>query len=145
LRLSQSDNCAQLGRSADAPCPAPKLSHTRRIISPLLAYHIRDAGLLILRCLPTAILITSISPTTTITGRDRFVLTVNGNDFRHDSSVSWNGSLRVTTFVSSHQLRAAITAADIAKPRTVLVSVLNPPGTSTTSVSGAIGMGTNTV
>jgi hypothetical protein len=111
----------------------------------LLAYHIRDAGLLILRCLPTAILITSISPTTTITGRDRFVLTVNGNDFRHDSSVSWNGSLRVTTFVSSHQLRAAITAADIAKPRTVLVSVLNPPGTSTTSVSGAIGMGTNTV
>jgi hypothetical protein len=89
--------------------------------------------------------ITSISPTNMTTGGDQFVLTVNGNDFRHDSSVSWNGSLRVTTFISSHQLRAAITAADIAKPGTVLVSVFNPPGTSTTSVSGAIGMGTNTV
>jgi IPT/TIG domain len=90
-------------------------------------------------------LITSISPSNMTTGGDQFVLTVNGNEFRSSSSVSWNGSLRVTTFVSSHQLRAAITAADIAKPGTVLVSVFSPPGTSTTSVSGAIGMGTNTV
>jgi len=72
------------------------------------------------------------------------VLTVDGSDFRHDSSVSWNGSLRVTTFVSSHQLKAAITAADIAQPGMVLVLVFDPPGTSTTSVSGAIGMGTIT-
>ena len=72
------------------------------------------------------------------------MLTVSGSDFRHDSSVSWNGSLRATTFVSSHQLKAAVTAADIAQPGMVLVLVFNPPETSTTSVSGAIGMGTIT-
>jgi len=54
--------------------------------------------------------------------------------------VSWNGSFRVTTFVSSHQLVAAITAADIAQPGTVLVFVFNPPDGNTTSVSGAIGI-----
>ena len=68
------------------------------------------------------------------------MLTVNGSDFRRDSSVSWNGSLRATTFVSSHQLKAVM-AADIAQPGMVLVLVFNPPQTSTTSVSGAIGTG----
>src|SRR6266851_10067859 len=87
-------------------------------------------------------LISSISPNNTAAGGNQFVLTVNGNDFRHDSTVSWNGSFRVTTFVSSHQLQAAVTAADIPQPGIVLVLVFNPPGTSTTSVSGAIGMGT---
>ena len=85
--------------------------------------------------------ISFISPNNTTAGGNQFVLTVKGSDFRHDSSVSWNGSLRVTTFVSSHQLEATITAADIAQPGMVLVFVFNPPGTSTTSVSGAIGMG----
>lgn len=70
------------------------------------------------------------------------MLAVNGSDFRHDSAVSWNGSLRVTTFVSSHQLKAAVTAADIVQPGMVLVFVFNPPEASTTSVSGAIGTGT---
>jgi hypothetical protein len=67
------------------------------------------------------------------------VLTVNGSDFRRDSLVSWNGSFRVTSFVSSHRLLAAITAADIAQPGSVLVFVFNPPEMNTTSVSGAIG------
>ena len=88
--------------------------------------------------------VSSISPNNTTAGGNQFVLTVSGSDFRHDSSVSWNGSLRATTFVSSHQLEMAITAADIAHPGMVLVFVFNPPGTSTTSVSGAIGMGTIT-
>jgi len=88
--------------------------------------------------------ISSISPNNTTAGGNQFVLTVKGSDFRHDSSVSWNGSLRLTTFISSHQLEAAITAADIAEPGMVLVFVFNPPETSTTSLSGAIGMGTIT-
>jgi len=68
-------------------------------------------------------------------------LTVNGNDFRCDSLVSWNGFFGVTTFVSSHQLGAAITGANIAEPGMVLVFVFNPPETNTPSFSGAIGMG----
>ena len=67
-------------------------------------------------------------------------MTVNGNDFRHDSVVKWNGSPLATTFVSSHQLLAAVTAADIAQPGTVLVFVFNPPEGGTTFVSGAIGV-----
>src|SRR5713101_9171558 len=73
--------------------------------------------------------ISSISPTNTTAGGNQFVLTVNGSDFRHDSSVNWNGSFRTTTFVSSQQLEATVTPADIAQPGTVLVSVFNPPGT----------------
>ena len=88
--------------------------------------------------------ISSVKPDSTTAGGSQFVLTVDGNDFRHDSSVSWNGSMRVSTFVSSHQLKAAVTAADIAQPGMVFVTVFNPPDTSTTSVSGAIGMGTVT-
>lgn len=50
--------------------------------------------------------ITSISPNNATAAGNQFVLTVNGNDFRRDSLVSWNGSFRVTTFVSTHQLEA---------------------------------------
>ncbi len=88
--------------------------------------------------------ISSISPGIATAGGIQFVLTVNGNDFRRDSLVNWNGSSRVTTFVSSHQLEAAITAPDIAQPGMVLVGVFNPPETNITRFSGAIGMGTIT-
>ena len=45
----------------------------------------------------------------------------------------------VTSFLSSHQLAAAITGADIATPGSVLVLVFNPPSGNTTSVSAVIG------
>ena len=83
--------------------------------------------------------INSISPNVVTAGGNQFLLTVNGGAFRRDSIVSWNGSLRVTTFVSVHQLVVAISAADISAPGAVLVFVFNPPGSNATSVSGAIG------
>ena len=83
--------------------------------------------------------ISSVSPTSATVGGNQFLLTIKGSDFRSDSMVSWNGSFRVTTFVSSHQLVAAITAADIAAPGTVLVFAFNPPESPTVSVSGAVG------
>ena len=46
----------------------------------------------------------------------------------------WNGAARTTTFVSATQLRAAITAADIAAAGTAQVSVVNPGG----AASGAL-------
>ena len=48
--------------------------------------------------------------------------------------VQWNGTARATTFVSATQLRATITAADIAAPGTAQVSVLDPGG----AASGAL-------
>ena len=84
--------------------------------------------------------ITSISPASATAGASQFLLTVNGDDFRHNSVVNWNGSFVVTTFVSTHRLSAVITAADIAQPGTVAVFVFNPPEGGTTFVSGGIGV-----
>ncbi len=88
---------------------------------------------------PPAPSVTSLSPSSATVGGSQFLLTVNGDDFRHDSVVNWNGSFRVTTFISSRQLDATITAMDIAQPGTVLVFVFNPPEGGTTFVSGGIG------
>ena len=52
--------------------------------------------------------IASISPASATAGVSQFLLTVNGNDFRRDALVSWNGAFRVTTFVSTHQLRPSL-------------------------------------
>ncbi len=64
--------------------------------------------------------ISSISPNSTPAGGNQFLLTVNGSDFHRDSLVNWNGSFRVTSFLSGRQLAAAITVADVAKPGSVL-------------------------
>ncbi|HTM25229.1 MAG TPA: S8 family serine peptidase [Vicinamibacterales bacterium] len=73
--------------------------------------------------------LTSISPATSPVGAGAFSLTANGSGFVSSSVVRWNGADRVTTFVSSTQLRAAISAADVAAAGTAQVSVFNPsPG-----------------
>src|SRR5437879_11496723 len=54
----------------------------------------------------------SISPSTKNAGDASFTLTVNGTNFVHASTVNFNGSPRTTTFVSSTQLTAAITAEE---------------------------------
>ena len=84
--------------------------------------------------------VSSLSPSSATAGGSQFVLTVNGDAFRHESVVNWDGSFVVTTFVSTHQLFAAITAADIAQPGKVQVFVFNPPEGGTTFVSGGIGV-----
>jgi hypothetical protein len=49
--------------------------------------------------------------------------------------VLWNGAVRKTTFVSSMQLTAAISKADIAKETTALVTVANPAPNAGSSVA----------
>jgi hypothetical protein len=72
---------------------------------------------------------TSMTPNTTSAGTAGFTLNVNGNGFVNSSVVQWNGSARTTTFVSTTQLTAAITAADVLTANLVNVSVRNPaPG-----------------
>lgn len=70
--------------------------------------------------------VTSVTPATASTGGPAFTLTVNGTDFVPGAVVRWNGSDRGTTFVSSNQLQAAITAADIVADGTASVTVFNP-------------------
>jgi hypothetical protein len=78
--------------------------------------------------------LTSLSPSSATAGGSAFTLTANGSNFVSTSTVQWNGSSRATTFISSTQLTAAITAADIAAAGTADVTVVNPsPGGGTSN------------
>jgi hypothetical protein len=78
--------------------------------------------------------ITTLVPSSIAAGSPAFSLTLNGTNFATNSSVMWNGSARVTTFVSTTQLTAAITAADVLTAGTASVTVVNPaPGGGTSA------------
>lgn len=75
--------------------------------------------------------LTSLSPSSKVAGSGAFTLTVNGSNFVNGTStVRWNGGNRITTFVSSTQLTAAITAADIVSSGTASITVANGSGVS---------------
>ena len=78
----------------------------------------------------------SLSPSSVTAGGSAFTLTVNGSNFVNGSVVNWNGSSRNTTYISSTQLQAAITATDIAAASSASVTVFNPsPGGGTSAGS----------
>jgi hypothetical protein len=75
-----------------------------------------------------------LAPQTATAGESGLTLVVYGSGFTTDSVVRWNGSARATTYVSPSELEADITAADLASPGSVPVTVFNPApagGTST--------------
>jgi len=73
--------------------------------------------------------ISSLSPTSAAAGGAAFNLTVNGAGFIANSVVRWNGSDRLTAYVSATQLIAPISAGDIMAAGTAQVTVFNPaPG-----------------
>ncbi len=78
--------------------------------------------------------ITSLSPTTVTFAQVQkgVVLTVNGSDFVTASVVVINGTGLATTFVSSTELQATITTAQISGPGTASVTVNTPGGTTGT-------------
>lgn len=77
---------------------------------------------------PVPVLV-SISPNSVIAGDSDFVLTVTGTNFVPGAVVTFGGNARQTTFVSPTELKAQITAADVANSGTVEVAVVNPgPG-----------------
>jgi len=71
---------------------------------------------------------TSVTPVRGIVGVP-LTITVNGSGFAASSTVRWNNLDRPTTFVSATQLRASISAPDVAAIGTAQVSVASPaPG-----------------
>jgi hypothetical protein len=73
--------------------------------------------------------LTSLTPSSKTAGGAGFTLTINGSGFVSGAVVSWNGSGRPRTFVSSTQMTAGISASDIAKAGTARIIVTNPaPG-----------------
>ncbi len=78
--------------------------------------------------------LTSLSPSTVFAGGAIFILTVNGANFVHSSTVQLNGNYRSTTFVSFTQLQTRIDSFDINLPTTFRVTVENfPPGGGTSN------------
>src|SRR5271170_51524 len=84
---------------------------------------------------PPAPAITDIVPSTATRGGPAFTLTVNGSNFVASSMVQWNGVIQPTTFVSSSQLDAQISADDIVVAGTENVSVANTAPIAATSNS----------
>lgn len=76
---------------------------------------------------PTA-LATTISPSAVAPGSAAFTLIVQGDNFRTNSVVRWNGGDRATTFSNGNQLTAQISAADVANAGTARVTVFTSGG-----------------
>jgi hypothetical protein len=68
-------------------------------------------------------------PNTATAGSAGFTLTVNGSGFVSQSVVYWNSMAKTTTFVTTGQLTAPVSAADVGTAGTVPVYVRNPGGT----------------
>jgi hypothetical protein len=80
----------------------------------------------ILAAPPPVEVVTVLSPGSATVGGVGFTLAVTGSNFTPGSVVRWNGSPRPTTFVSAGLLTADISAADVAAPGSIQVSVFNP-------------------
>jgi uncharacterized protein (TIGR03437 family) len=73
--------------------------------------------------------ITSLNPSSLAAGSPGFTLTVSGTGFVSNSTVTWNGANRPTTFVNATTVTALISASDIASQGSANVAVANPaPG-----------------
>jgi hypothetical protein len=78
--------------------------------------------------------LSSLAPNNVAAGSAGFVLTASGSNFGSSSVVQWNGTNRMTAFVSGTQLQATILATDVATPGTAQVTVVNPaPGGGTSN------------
>ena len=70
--------------------------------------------------------IAGFSPPSAKAGGTDFTLTVNGSNFTANDVVTWNGTIRTTTFTNSTQTAAAITSTDIASAGSGSVAVYTP-------------------
>ncbi|HXD32135.1 MAG TPA: metallophosphoesterase [Pyrinomonadaceae bacterium] len=77
--------------------------------------------------------INALSPASAAVGGSSFALTVHGENFGNGSVVRWNNSDKPTNVISTTQLSATISAADIAMVGSAQVTVSSPGGTSSGS------------
>ncbi|HVJ07403.1 MAG TPA: hypothetical protein VM554_03405 [Acidisarcina sp.] len=74
--------------------------------------------------------LSSISPSTIAAGSAGFTLTANGSNFTGGTKIVWDGVAQQTTVVSNTQLTTTISAAQIASPGTIAISILKSDTTS---------------
>lgn len=72
----------------------------------------------------------SISPNTVAAGSPAITITLTGSNFAPSSVAFWNGSITLpTTFLSSSQLTASVSAQLLASPGIAIIQVQNPDAT----------------
>src|ERR1700683_1426778 len=83
-----------------------------------------------------------LNPSSITVGSAGLTLTVHGYGFTEGSEVKWNGSARTTTYISSHELTAAILAHDVESAGKGSISVANttPRGGTSNVVYFPIGI-----
>jgi len=79
--------------------------------------------------------ITSVSPTSALAGAAATTITVSGSGFVQGSTVQFGTSNSATTFVNANQLRAVVTAAQLAQGGVFTIVVVNPNGDISNSVT----------
>ncbi len=73
--------------------------------------------------------VTAVTPATVVAGSAQATVTVTGSRFIAESKVRFNGAQRPTEFVSATELRATLSAADLAGAGAAQLSVVSPePG-----------------
>jgi hypothetical protein len=78
----------------------------------------------------------NISPTSAVAGTPSEPILINGQNFGTGAKVQWNGTSIPTTYLSSTQLQAQPTTAELATPGIIQLSVTNPsPGTISPTVT----------
>jgi len=87
------------------------------------------------------LVLTSISPSTAVSGGPALTVTVNGSGFSANAAVTWNGTALATSFVSAAQLTAIVPANLIASAGTAAVGVSAPNQTSPAPLSFSITQG----
>ncbi len=84
--------------------------------------------------LPT---ITSLSPSSEVSGTASAEVTVTGTEFVPSTVIYVNGVARTTAFMSSTQVSVNLTTADLSTPGTLMLTAVNPaPGGGSSSVVG---------
>jgi hypothetical protein len=84
---------------------------------------------------PTLAVTSPVTPVSASAGGPAFELIINGSNFAQNSSVMWNATSLVTSFVNSTQLIAWVPASLITSTGSVNVTVFNPaPGGGTSQI-----------
>jgi hypothetical protein len=91
---------------------------------------------------PNAPAIAKLTPSSAIAGSAAFTINITGTNFDSHASVQFNGDVLPTTFVSSTQLTANVTAAQVATPGTAKIAVLNPSTNGGSSATSTFLIGT---
>jgi len=79
--------------------------------------------------------VSRLSPASAPVGGTAFTLTVSGGNFVSGSTVQWNGSARLTTFVDQNTLTAQIPATDLVTATAASISVTTPASAVSNTVT----------